>query len=166
MEFIPKLNKFINEFYNKLLMNITEEEANDKIKNKFADIKFTEFNKSLKKFLEVYDRAFAGFEINDESKIYEVININKKENKIFQIYSWIIQEYNKFFETINVNIENKKYINEVIIQNCTENDYISFKHGNKSIQQRLKEIICSYSKRNRIYNINNQEEINTYDGEK
>ena len=166
VEFIPKLNKFINNFYNKLLMNITEEEANDKIKNKFADIKFTEFNKSLKKFLEVYDRAFAGFEINDESKIYEVININKKENKIFQIYSWIIQEYNKFFETINVNIENKKYINEVIIQNCTENDYISFKHGNKSIQQRLKEIICSYSKRNRIYNINNKEEINTYDGGK
>ena len=95
-----------------------------------------------------------------------MININKKENKIFQIYSWIIQEYNKFFESINVNIENKKYINEVIIQNCTENDYISSKHGNKSILQRLKEIICSYSKRNRIYNINNQQEINTYDGGK
>ena len=85
-----------------------------------------------------------------------MININKKENKIFQIYSWIIQEYNKFFESINVNIENKKYIN----------DYISFKHGNKSILQRLKEIICSYSKRNIIYDINNQQEINTYDGGK
>ena len=55
LEFIPKLNKFINEFYNKLLMNITEEEANDKVKNKFPDIKFTGFNKSLKKIFEIYD---------------------------------------------------------------------------------------------------------------
>jgi hypothetical protein len=36
-------------------MNITEEEANDKIKNKFPDIKFTGFNKSLKKIFEIYD---------------------------------------------------------------------------------------------------------------
>ena len=142
-------------------MDISEEEANQKIKSIFYDKMLIEFNNSLQKFYDIYDDSF-NMVITEDSKISEIINVNQEGNKIFKIYSWIIKEYNNFFETLNIYEENKKYIKEVIIQNCIEKDYISFKlPNNKSIQERLKEIIQLYSKRNRI---NENKEINVYDG--
>ena len=161
VEFIPKLNNFVNNFYTKFSMNITEEEAKQKITNNSHDINFNEFNGSLNQFLKIYDGEVLNIEISRDSKISEVIN--SKGNKVFKIYEWIINKYNNFFESFNIYDENKRYIKEVIIQNCTDNDYISFKSNNKSIQGRLKEIICLYSKRNRI---NNNQELNVYDGGK
>jgi hypothetical protein len=142
-------------------MNITREEANQTIKNKYPDTRFNEFNISLNNFLCIYSGDVSDIEINENSKIFEVINL--EGNKINKIYSWIINEYNNFLEALNIYDENKKYIKEVIIQNCTENDYITFKSYGKSIQERLKEIILFYSKRNRI---NEKQELNVYNGGK
>ena len=161
VEFIPALNRFIIDIYNKLIMNITREEANQTIKNKYPDTRFNEFNISLNNFLCIYSGDVSDIEINENSKIFEVINL--EGNKINKIYSWIINEYNNFLEALNIYDENKKYIKEVIIQNCTENDYITFKSYGKSIQERLKEIILFYSKRNRI---NEKQELNVYNGGK
>ena len=163
IEFIPKLNELVNLVYNELLMNIREEEANEKIRDKIPNLNFNDFNSSLKKFLETYDKEDLSMELNMDTKIWEVINIKKEGNKIFKIYNWIIHEYNKFYESLNIYKKNKDYIKEVIIQNCSENDYISFKYNNKSIKDRLKEILYLYSKRNRI---NNNRTINVYDGGK
>ena len=161
VEFIPVLNEFINQIYNKLILDITKEDANQKIIDKKSDTKFNDFNVGLNNFLCVYDGDVTNIEINVDSKISDVINL--EGNKINKIYSWIINEYNKFLETMYIYDENERYIKEVIIQNSTENDYISFKSNGKSIQERLKEIICLYSKRNRI---NEKQELNVYNGGK
>ena len=163
-EFIPKLNETVNFIYNELNMNITEDEANQKITDKIPNFNYNEFNNSLKAFLEIFDEKDINFVLNEETKISDLIITNNEQNKIFRIYSWIIKEYNKFYESLNIYNQNERYIKEVIIQNSTENDYISFKSNeNKTIKDRLKDILCLYSKRNRI---NENQEINVYDGGK
>ena len=165
IKFIPELNNFVNEYYNKLLsMNITEEDANKSISYFLPNVHdFNKINKSLKNILELLGDDKFDMEIKKESKISEIININSKENKLFKIYNWIIDEYNKFYESINIYEEKKKYIKEVIIQNCTENEYITLINNGKSIQERLKEIIHLYSRRDRIYE---DKTLNVYDGGK
>ena len=163
IEFIPELNQLVNSIYNKLSMNITEEESKQKIRSIIPDFDFNKFNDSLKQFSKKLNEDQFFMEIKDDSIIADVININKEDNKIFKIYNWVINEYNEFMKTLNIYIENERYIKEVIIQNCTDNDYISFKSNNKSIKDRLKEIIYLYSRRNRI---NSNEKINVYDGSK
>ena len=108
-------------------MNINEEKANERIKNYYYNDKLKEFNNSLQIFYKIYSDDSFNMVINEDSKVSEVINVNKEGNKIFEIYRWIIKEYNNFLEATNFYAENKKYIKEVIIKNCTENDYISFK---------------------------------------
>ena len=165
IEYIPELNNFVNEYYNKLLsMNITEEEANKSISYLLPNAHdFNKINQIIKNILELFENDKFDFEIKKESKISEIININSKENKIYKIYNWIIDEYNKFYESMNIYEEKKKYIKEVIIQNCTENEYITLINNGKTIQERLKEIITLYSKRDRI---NKDNTLNIYDGGK
>ena len=162
---IPKFNEIVNIIYNELSMKISEDDKNKNIRSVFPNAKILkDFNPDLKRILDLFGEDKFDFEIKDESKIIEVINLDIEDNKIFKIYNWIINEYNNFFKSINTNKENKKYVKEVIIQNSSENDYITFKSNNsKSIQERLEEIIYLYSKRKRIYE---GQKINVYDGGK
>jgi hypothetical protein len=108
IEFIPILNNFINHFYNELSMNINEEKANERIKNYYYNDKLKEFNNSLQIFYKIYSDDSFNMVINEDCKVSEVINVNKEGNKIFEIYRWIIKEYNNFLETTNFYAENKK----------------------------------------------------------
>ena len=165
IECVPKFNKIVNFFYNELSMKISEDDKNKNIRNVFPNTrKFKDFNPDLKSILELFGEDKFDFELKDETLLTEVINLDTEDNKIFKIYNWIIKEYNNFFKSININKENKKYIKEMIIQNCSENDYITFKsNDNKSIKERLEEIIYLYSKRKRICE---DQKINVYDGGK
>ena len=166
IEFIPKLNEFVNNIYNELLYkNISRQDADKDLKSYLPNLEnLNEFNNSLKQILDLYDKKDFEMEINENSKISEVINLDKEDNKMNKIYSWIIEEYNKFLESTNIYSDNQKYIKSSIIQNCTPNDYISFKsHNGQSVQERLTEIIYLYSKRNRR---RDDRKLNIYDGGK
>ena len=164
IEFIPELNNFVNKYYNELSMNITEEEANKNISNLYPNmLDFDKFNKKLDYIFKFSEEKIFNFKYKNDSKISEIININSNENKLNKIYQWIINEYNKFLETMNFYEEKKKYIKEVIIQNCAENECISLINNGKTIQERLNEIIYLYSKRERI---NKDNKINVYNGGK
>ena len=195
---IPKINSFINEIYNKLLLKQSEEDVLNKDIKSVVNInkdKLDLFNKSLQNIIKKYNLKDINIKINDNSKIKDVINI--KDNNIFKIYNLIIDEYNKFLSNIDIYKPKNKEMEPkpVIIQNASENDYITFKiyRNNKtniyntnnnvnnndenifiSAKERLCEIFYLYSNRNRVkeykINDNNDEKtiykINVADGGK
>jgi len=162
--FIPKLNSLINYFYNELLLKINEDEQNKEISS-FIKKNTKLFDEELINFLKKKD-----INISQKSKISEVINV--KENKIFKLYKYIIDEYNYFLSKINIYKENisRGNVESIIIQSASENDIVTFKTKNKnkennniiSAKERLNQIIYLYSKRNRLQD----DLINVYDGGK
>ena len=171
IELIPKINSFINDIYNKLTLKTSEDDLDKKINDidDLRDLDIESFNNILQIIINKLN-ARQSIEINfkEITKISDIINI--KDNTIYKIYNSIIKEYNEFLSKIKIYIENKDKIEDIIIQNASENDYITFKsydsrnNGNEiSIKERLSEIIILYSSRNRIQDDN---KINVYDGGK
>jgi len=171
IELIPKINSFINNIYSKLTLKISEDDLDKKINDieVLRDLGIESFNNTLQKIIDkLNDRQSIKINFEGITKISDIINI--KDNTIYKIYNSIIKEYNEFLSKINIYIENKDIIDDVIIQNASENDYITFKSYDSrnndneiSIKERLSEIIILYSSRNRIKDDN---KINVYDGGK
>ena len=161
IEFLPNLNKFINQIHNELNMRYSEEEIKNKtIKGIFGG-KFADNLKALNSFIETNNILFEkNKKINENDKIFELINL--PGSYINYIYQKIIEKYNEFLSKR----KNFKNFDEVIIQEAKENDYnINYiiKNVTKiTIEEELDQLILLYSKRER--KINN--EINVYDGGK
>ena len=178
---IPQINLFINNVYNELVLKISKDDINKRIGDVLSEKIINEidiFNKALDKIYNILEKKDFK-KIDKESLISEVINIDN--NNINNIYNEIIKKYNQFLRSIKIFKDNKDEVSPIIIQNASENDYISFtinrrnfrkndniyyqneQNNNKiNIKNRLLELIQIYSKRNRI----NNNKINIYDGGK
>ena len=186
---LPKINSFINEIYNKLLLRISEDDINKDIKS-FINLNIDKdlFTKSLPGLLKKYKEYKINLKINENCQIKDVINI--KDNDIFKLYNLIIEEYNQFLSSIKFYKFDKEQIqpNRIIIQNASEKDYNLFQiyktkqvnnvNNNNNLntisaKDRLCEILYLYSNRNRVKKsiIKNNEDnviyrINVADGGK
>ena len=105
--------------------------------------------------------------ISNNSNYSEVINI--KDNEVYKMYNKIYEIYYRFISNIKLFTDNKEYLQPLIIQDFSNKNclYFSSKNGieeNKRISasERLYELICLYSKRNRY----NNNELNLYNGDK
>ncbi len=186
IDLLPKINQFINKIYNKLVLKTPKNQINMEIKNKIDKIdldNINSLNESLQKFLNIKGINNIKLIISESSKLFDVINIEDEENNLFKIYNIMIEEYNKFLSKINIYKNNKKMLEPIIIQNASQNDYITFttytslKNDNNnedniiSAKERLCQIIYLYSDRNRVREQVNQKKekifnINISDGGK
>ena len=167
VDLLPKLNSFINDIYNKLLLKISESDLNKNIESFRLDLNINEFNNLLQMVIKKLNCGDdIKINITQDSKVSDIINI--KDNIIYKIYNKTIKIYNGFLSKTKIYIDNKDKIESVIIQSATNNDFVTFKSvnynaniiNNISAKERLYEIINIYSKRNRIQD----EKINVYDG--
>ena len=171
LDLIPKINNFINNIYSKLMLRISEDNLDKSINDidLLQELEIDSFNNTLQTIInKLSDPQINKINLTKNIKISDIINI--KGNTIYKIYNSIIKEYNAFLSKIKIYIENEDKIDNVIIQNASENDYITFKgydsrNNDKKIsaKERLSEIIIIYSSRNRIQDDN---KINVYDGRK
>ena len=163
---LPFINSFINEIYNELILKIRKEDISktinevlsEKIKNKIE-----EYNKRINEINNLqsfYNNKFK--EIYNNTKISEVINI--KDNSIYKLFNNIIEVYNKFLINTKIYKDNKNLIEPIILQNASKNDFYNLgeDENNNSANDKLQEIICLYSKRNRY----KKEILNVYSGSK
>ncbi len=162
---IPKMNKFINDIYNKLSLKISKNNLDKEIGNNLQGINLNSFNEVLKKIIEKLNLK-EDINITEKSKYSDILNI--KDNKIYRIYKAIIDEYNTFLEKTEIYEDNKEIMEEVVIQSSSENEYMIFQSDNKekkkiSAKERLKEILILCSNRSRI---KEDDKINIYDGGK
>ena len=163
IEYLPKLNKFINHIHDELNMRYTENEIQVKtIKEVFYD-KINEdlsnFNNFIEKNKQLFDQ---NKKISNDSKLSEIINL--KGSSVNYVYKIIIDKYNKFLSKMKyINI---KIFDKVLIQEAKENDYninSVIKGEDKiTLKEKLDELILLYSKRARKIN----GKINVYDGGK
>ena len=163
IEYLPKLNKFINHIHDELNMRYTENEIQVKtIKEVFYD-KINEdisnFNSFIEKNKQLFDQ---NKKISNDSKLSEIINL--KGSSVNYVYKIIIDKYNKFLSKMKyINI---KIFDKVLIQEAKENDYninSVIKGEDKiTLKEKLDELILLYSKRARKIN----GKINVYDGGK
>ena len=163
IEYLPKLNKFINHIHDELNMRYTENEIQVKtIKEVFYD-KINEdlsnFNNFIEKNKQLFDQ---NKKISNDSKLSEIINL--KGSSVNYVYKIIIDKYNKFLSKMkHINI---KIFDKVLIQEAKENDYninSVIKGEDKiTLKEKLDELILLYSKRARKIN----GKINVYDGGK
>ena len=167
---LPYINSFINEVNNELILKIRREDVDKEIKEfNFSidnfDEKMEKFNNKIKEIKKL--KSFSTIEISEisrKSKISEIINI--KDNSIYKLFDTIINVYNQFLTNTKIFNDNKNFIESIILQNASKNDYINFYYNNDneeiSPNEKLQEIISLYSKRNRY----NNNAINTYNGSK
>ncbi len=163
VEYLPKLNKFINHIHDEINMRYTENEIQVKtIKEVFYD-KINEdlsnFNSFIEKNKQLFDQ---NKKISNDSKLSEIINL--KGSSVNYVYKIIIDKYNKFLSKMkHINI---KIFDKVLIQEAKENDYninSVIKGEDKiTLKEKLDELILLYSKRARKIN----GKINVYDGGK
>ena len=163
IEYLPKLNKFINHIHDELNMRYTENEIQVKtIKEVFYD-KINEdlsnFNSFIEKNKQLFDQ---NKKISNDSKLSEIINL--KGSSVNYVYKIIIDKYNKFLSKMKyINI---KIFDKVLIQEAKENDYninSVIKGEDKiTLKEKLDELFLLYSKRARKIN----GKINVYDGGK
>ena len=163
IEYLPKLNKFINHIHDELNMRYTENEIQVKtIKEVFYD-KINEDLSNFNNFIEKNKQLFAqNKKISNDSKLSEIINL--KGSSVNYVYKIIIDKYNKFLSKMkHINI---KIFDKVLIQEAKENDYninSVIKGEDKiTLKEKLDELILLYSKRARKIN----GKINVYDGGK
>ena len=168
IEYLPKLNTFINTVYNELNMRHKKEEIESKTIKDIFNNKFNEEMKTFNSLIETNDKLFdQNKKIDVNKKVFEIINL--PGSSINYVYMKIIELYNKFLSKMknaNVNI-----FDEVIIQEAKENDYnINYVMKDNSvlkIKEKLVQLILLYSKRERkIKNETEVYEINVYDGGK
>ena len=166
INYIPKLNKFSNQVYDKINMRYTKEEIKSKkIKEVFNSEliqEINEFNDFIENNKELFD---VSKKIDNDQNIYEIINI--PGSRINYVYMKIIEIYNNFLKKMKY-CNNNKLMDEIIIQEAKENDYnfnyiLNIEENDKmTIKQKLDELILLYSKRERKSN----NYINVYNGGK
>ena len=168
----PFINSFINEIYNELVLKIKKEDINKEIKDILKENilnQLESFNNKIKEINNFKDFSANKInEININSKVSEVINI--KDNSIFKFFGNIIKIYNEFLMNTKIYNQYKNFIEPIIIQNASNNDYINLCDTNDnnyntflSPKEKLQEIISLYSKKNR-YDDNGT--LNVYNGSK
>ena len=160
------INSFINKIYNELILKIRKEDIcktiNDALSEKIKN-KIEEFNKRIKEINKLQSFSNNKFkEISINTYISEVINI--KDNSIYKFFNNIIEIYNKFLINTKIYKDNKNLIEPIILQNASKNDFYNLgeDENNNSANDKLQEMICLYSKRNRY----NKNVLNVYSGSK
>jgi hypothetical protein len=158
------INSFINEIYNELVLKITKKDINNKLKDVLSENvrnKIDQFNgriNEINKLKSFCDNKIN--EINSDTKISDFINI--KDNSLNKFYQNIINIYNTFLMNTKIYKDNKNLIEPIFIQSASKNDYYIFNDENTTAYDKLQEIICLYSKRNRYKN----DLLNVYNGSK
>ena len=172
--YLPGISKFINHVYNELVLKVRKEDLdkqlNDLLNQDILD-EIESFNKKLNEInkCKIFINNKIG-EINANTKISEVINI--KDNSIYKFFEALIQIYNTFLKNTKIYKDYENSIKSIPLQNAFEDDYFilenkSDKKNNDNIidenhvisaYDKLQEIICLYSQRNRY----NKNSLNTY----
>ena len=172
--YLPGINKFINNIYNELVLKIKSEDLDKKINELLSQDIIDELESFNKKVKEIKNckifKSNLFDEINANTKISEIINI--KNNSVYKFYETIIQIYNDFLKNTKIYNDYKNVIKSIILQNASDDDYFILenkpdKNNNDnniyedkviSAYDKLQEIICLYSQRNRY----NNNLLNTY----
>ena len=162
MNILPKINSFINKIYNKKILPISKEEAENKTINdsdlNLEDEEINNFNNNILKL-----NINSGIEnITNDSKLSKVLNI--KENEIYKLYNNIIQRYNKFISQLSIYNNDKDFLLPLIVQDFSK-EISFFKNPEEGLNE-LKKIICLYSKRNRLMLEDKNYKLNIYNGDK
>ena len=168
INFIPILNNFSNNVFNKFNMKISKSDINKTIKEIFKNDE-----NDLNNFIKEYNNFIINIMkdkkydiIREENKLGDILNI--PGSKINLLYNDIIEKYNSFLLKMKIYQENKDLIEKIIIQESRENDYninYALQDGKKvSIKEKLSEMIALYSIRLRKEKENKN--LNVYDGGK
>ena len=172
--YLPGINKFINHIYNELVLKIKSEDLDKKINDLLSQDIIDELESFNQKINEInkckifMDNKIG--EINSNTKISEIINL--KNNSIYKFFESLIQIYNDFLKNTKIYNDYKNLINSITLQNASEDDFFilenkSDRNNNDnniyedkdiSAYDKLQEIICLYSQRNRY----NKNSLNTY----
>ena len=172
--YLPGISKFINLVYNELVLKIRKEDLDKKINDLLSQYIIDElesFNKKINEInkCKIFIRNKIG-EINANTKISEIINI--KDNSVYKFFETLITIYNDFLKKTKIYNDYKNSIKSITLQNAFEDDYFILENKsdkkNKdnniyedhdvSAYDKLQEIICLYSQRNRY----NKNLLNTY----
>jgi len=157
MNYLPKINLFINKIYNEKLFSISREEAENETINvlNLNEGDINNFKENISKFINNY-------KISKNSKILEVLNI--KDNKIYKLYDNIIKKYNQFLSKLTIYNNNKDVLPPLIVQNYYKQISL-FKNPEEGLNE-LKKIISIYSNRNRLITDDKNYKLNIYNGDK
>jgi hypothetical protein len=157
MNCLPRINSFIKNIYNKKLLSISREEAENETINvlNLEDEDINAFNENISKFINNY-------KISNETKIIDVLNI--KDNKIYKLYDDIIKKYNQFLSKLTIYNNNKDVLPPLFVQNYSK-EISLFKNPEEGLNE-LKKIITIYSKRNRLITDDKNYKLNIYNGDK
>jgi len=159
MNSLPRINSFINKIYNKKVLSISKEEAEnetiDDLDLNFEDDEIKQFNEDISKLIKDY-------EISNDSKLTEVLNI--KDNKIYKLYDNIIKIYNDFLTKLKIYNNNKDFLLPFIVQDFSK-EISLFKNPEEGLNE-LKKIISIFSKRNRLILDDKIDKLNIYNGDK
>jgi hypothetical protein len=145
-------------------LKITKKDINNKLKDVLSENvrnKIDQFNNRINEINKL--KSFCDNkinEINSDTKISDFINI--KDNSLNKLYQNIINIYNTFLMNTKIYKDNKNLIEPIFIQSASKNDYYIFNDENTTAYDKLQEIICLYSKRNRYKN----DLLNVYNGSK
>ena len=160
---LPEINNIINKIYYQYVLTINREEYENIIVN--LD-NYEIFNNSIKKIKEYLNINIE--DLTNRPKLSEIINI--KDNNIYKMYEDIIKKYNDFLSKVlnkeenKNNMKPKNYLKQIMIQDFSERNIFKLKKNNSF--NRLMELICIYSKRNRYKIENGNEVLNVIDGDK
>jgi len=157
MNSLPRINLFINKIYNKKVLSISREEAENETVNDFElnDEEIQYFNEDISNIIKDY-------EISNDSILLEVLNI--KDNKIYKLYDDIIKLYNKFLTKLTIYNNNKDFLLPFIVQDFSE-EIPLFRNPEEGLNE-LNKIIIIYSKRNRLIHDDKNYKLNIYNGDK
>ena len=169
---IAFINEFFNEINNELTLKIRRDDVEKNIGMLLSEnikIKINEYNDKIKEIneLKTFKTGNKINEIDNNTKIIDVINI--KDNLINKMFDSFIKIYNEFLTNTKIYKDNKNIIESIIIQEATKDDFFNFhinekpnpdnyNQKDKSIYDRLDELLYLYSKRNRYY----KNDLNVY----
>ena len=154
---LPKINSFINNVYNKLVLSISREEAENRTINSLNSN-----NDDINNFKEIVSKFINNYDISNESKLLEILNI--KDNKIYKLYDSIIKKYNQLFSKLAIYNNNKEFLLPSIVQDFSRKISL-FEKPEEGLNE-LKKIISIYSKRKRLIIDNKNYKLDIYNGDK
>ena len=158
MNSLPKINLFINKIYNKKVLSISREEAENQTINDLENLS----DEEIKNFNEDISKLSNSYKISNDSKLLDVLNI--KNNKIYKLYDDIIKIYNRFLTKLTIYNNNKDFLLPAIVQDFSK-EISLFKNPEEGLNE-LKRIISIYSKRNRLILDDKIYKLNVNNGDK